>query len=216
MNPRGPMQSVIGVVNDAKQISPRDRGMGVVYLSAARASIASILAVRTAGPPEPTPLPPSRHQLDAIAAGSLPIEKIRTIAEMLDEAIAQERLMSAIALVLVALVIAIGCVGLYAVMSYDVARRTRELGIRLALGATSRSVVTMVLRDSAALVLPGLAIGVPAGDCGEPPAVVAALRRADRRSLDAGRGGAGAGRGRAAGDAPARSHAPRASIRSRC
>ena len=48
-------------------------------------------------------------------------------------------------------------------MLYNVAQRTRELGIRLALGATSANVVTMVLHDSAMLVVPGLAIGVPLG-----------------------------------------------------
>ena len=166
MNPRGPLQSIVGVVNDVKQTSPRERGMGVVYLPM-RDSAHVMLAVRTAGDPAEA-VPVVRHQLAALA-GDLPIEKVRTIAEVLDEAIAQERLMSAIALVLSALAIAIGCVGLYALLSYVVAQRTHELGIRLALGATSRNVVTMVLRDSAALVLPGLAIGVPLGIAASRP-----------------------------------------------
>jgi predicted permease len=166
MSPRGPMQSVIGVVNDAKQTSPRDRIMGVVYLPL-RGFNHVVLAVRTAGPPADAAAV-VRHQLGSIA-GDLPIEKVRTIAEVLDQAIAQERLMSAIALFLAAMVIAIGCVGLYALMSYDVEQRTHELGVRLALGATSRNVVTMVLRDSAGLVLPGLAIGVPLGIAASRP-----------------------------------------------
>jgi len=173
MSSRGPMQLVIGVVNDAKQTSPRDRAMGVVYLPL-RGFNRVVLAVRTAGNPADA-VPVVRHQLGAIA-GDLPIDKIRTISEVLDEAIAQERLMSGIALVLAALVIAIGCVGLYALMAYDVAQRTRELGIRLALGATSTKVVTMVLRDSAALVLPGLAIGAPRNGR-KPPVFIPALRR---------------------------------------
>ena len=166
LNPRGPLQSIVGVVNDVKQTSPRERGMGVVYLPMRDFSHV-ILAVRTAGNPAEA-VPVVRHQLAALA-GDLPIENVRTIAEVLDEAIAQERLMSAIALVLSALAIAIGCVGLYALLSYVVAQRTHELGIRLALGATSRKVVTMVLRDSAALVLPGLAIGVPLGIAASQP-----------------------------------------------
>jgi predicted lysophospholipase L1 biosynthesis ABC-type transport system permease subunit len=166
MSPRGPMQSVIGVVNDAKQTSPRDRTMGVAYLPL-RGFNHVVLAVRTAGPPADAAAV-VRHQLGSIA-GDLPIEKVRTIAEVLDTAIAQERLMSAIALFLAAMVIAIGCVGLYALMSYDVERRTHELGVRLALGATSTNVVTMVLRDSAGLVLPGLAIGVPLGIAASRP-----------------------------------------------
>lgn len=166
ISPRGPMQSVIGVVNDAKQVSPRDRGMGVVYLPL-RGFNRVVLAVRTAGPPSDA-APVIRHQLGALAS-DLPIEKVRTIAEVLDNAIAQERLMSAISLFLGALVIAIGCVGLYALMSYDVAQRTHELGVRLALGATSRRVVTMVLRDSAWMVLPALAIGMPLGVAASRP-----------------------------------------------
>jgi hypothetical protein len=166
MNPRGPMQSVIGVVNDARQTSPRDRAMGVVYLPL-RGFNHVVLAVRTAGPPADAAAA-VRHQLGSIA-GDLPIEKVRTIAEVLDHAIVQERLMSAIALFLAAMVIAIGCVGLYALMSYDVEQRTREHGIRLALGATSTNVVTMVLRNSAALVVPGLAIGVPLGIAASRP-----------------------------------------------
>jgi putative ABC transport system permease protein len=166
MNPRGSMQEVVGVVNDAKQVSPRDRAMGVVYLPL-RGLARVVLAIRTADPPADA-VPLVRHQLAAIA-GDLPIEKVRTIAEVLEGAIAQERLMSGISLILAALVIAIGCVGLYAMMSYDVAQRTRELAIRLALGATSTRVLAMVLRDTAALVVPGLAIGVPLGIAASRP-----------------------------------------------
>ena len=77
--------------------------------------------------------------------------------------------MSGISLVLSAVAIAIGCVGLYALMSSIVARRRHELGIRLALGATGAKVVTMVLRDGAALVVPGLAVGVPLGIVASQP-----------------------------------------------
>ena len=158
LGPRGPMQLVTGVVNDAKQTSPRDRSMGVVYLPL-RGFEAVVLAVRTTGPPSQVSAI-VRQQLRAVAA-DVPIEKARTISEVLENAIAQERLMSVISLVLAGLAIAIGCLGLYALMSYDVAQRRRELGIRLALGATSTRVLTMVLRESAVLVLVGLAIGVP-------------------------------------------------------
>ena len=160
MNRRGPWQTVIGVVNDVKQTSPRDRGLGVVY-SPLRSFNHVVLAVRTTGPPAPAAAV-VRGQLGAVAP-DLPIEKIRTIAEVLDTAIARERLMSAIALGLAGLSILLGCVGLYALMSYDVARRTRELGIRLALGATGRNIVALVLRDSVVVVLAGLATGVPLG-----------------------------------------------------
>jgi predicted permease len=165
MNPRGPLRSIVGVVTDAKQTSPREGALGVVYLPM-RDFGHVVLAVRTAGHPAAA-ASVVKHQLEAM--GGLPIEKVRTISEVLDEAIAQERLMSAISLILSALAISIGCVGLYALMAYVVAQRTHELGIRLALGATRQKVVTMVLRDSAALVVPGLVIGVPLGVAASQP-----------------------------------------------
>jgi predicted permease len=160
MNPRGPMLSVVGVVSDAKQTSPRDRGIGVIY-TPMQGYGAVVLAVRTAGLPSDL-APVIAHQIGSLAT-DLPIEKVRTIAEVLDAAIAQERLMSGIALVLAALVIAVGCVGLYALMSYDVAQRTHELGVRLTLGATGGSVATLILRDGVKLVFPALMIGIPVG-----------------------------------------------------
>jgi predicted permease len=160
MNPRGPLLSVVGIVSDAKQTSPRDRGMGVIYVPMGGYGRV-VLAVRTPGPPSDF-APVVAHQIGSVAS-DLPIDKVRTITEVLDTAIAQERLMSGIALVLAVLVIAIGCVGLYALMSYDVAQRTHELGVRITLGATSGSVAILILRDGVKLVLPALMIGVPLG-----------------------------------------------------
>jgi predicted permease len=160
MNPRAPMQTVIGVVQDARQTSPRDRDLGVIY-QPLRNFQRLTLAVRTAGSPADA-APIVRHQLAAVAP-ELAIDGIRTIGDLLDEGIALERLMSGISLVLASLVVAIGCVGLYALLSYEVAQRTRELGIRLALGATGTQVLALVLRDGAMLVVPALAVGLPLG-----------------------------------------------------
>ncbi len=160
ISPRSPIWTVVGIVSDAKQTSPRDRAMGVIY-QPVRDHGRVVLAVRTAG--SPTAIAPVvAHQIASIAS-DLPIDKVRTIAEVLDAAIAQERLMSGIALVLAALVIATGCVGLYALMSYDVAQRTHEFGIRLTLGATSGSVASLILMDGVKLVVPSLMIGMPLG-----------------------------------------------------
>jgi hypothetical protein len=158
MSARGQMHRVVGIVSDARQVSPRDRGVGVMYLPIESLGQA-ILAVRVAEAISPDVL---RQPVDAIVGRHL-AGRVRTITEALDLAIARERLLSGVALFLAALVVIIGCVGLYALMTYDVERRRRELGIRLALGATGRQVRTMVLRDGATLVVPALAIGVPAG-----------------------------------------------------
>ena len=165
-HPNSPMSSVVGVVNDAEQTSPRDRAMGVVYRQM-RSTKHIVLAVRTADDPADA-VDVVRHQLGSIAP-DLPIEKVRTIGDVLDQAIAQERLMSVISLFLSAMVIAIGCVGLYTLMSYDVEQRTRELGIRLALGATSANVVTLVLRGVCRAGPAGYTIGVHLGIAASRP-----------------------------------------------
>jgi ABC-type antimicrobial peptide transport system permease subunit len=86
-----------------------------------------------------------------------------TISQELERSIARERLTSGIALFLALLVVAIGCVGIYALMTYDVTRRQREFGVRLALGATAGRLVATVLRDAAVILGPALAIGIPSG-----------------------------------------------------
>ncbi len=161
-----PLQAVIGVVNDAKQVSPRDRAMGVVYLPLRRLTHV-VLAIRTAdAPAAAVPMVQASARCDRRRSSHRECPDDCGGAGRRHRAGAPDEWIS---LILAALVIAIGCVGLYALMSYDVAQRTRELGIRLALGATSTSVMAMVLRDSAALVVPGLAIGVPLGIAASRP-----------------------------------------------
>ncbi len=155
---RGPLQTVIGVVADARQVSPRDRGLGVVYQPLKRFENVT-LAVRAIDGVSPAVI---RRQIES-APQVLRLGSMTTIADELDRAIARERLMSGISLFLASLVVVIGCVGLYALMSYEVARRSRELGIRLALGASASQVMRLVLRDGVRLVVPALAIGLPLG-----------------------------------------------------
>ncbi len=160
LNPRGRLRPIIGVVSDATQTSPRDRSLGVVY-----APLQSfghvVLAVRTAGAPS-SAVPLVSHHVRALAP-DLSVGTMRTMSEALEDAIAQERLVSAISLVLGLLVITIGCVGLYTLITYDVGQRTHELGVRLALGATSPAIMAMVLKDSCAIAASSLSIGVPLG-----------------------------------------------------
>jgi predicted permease len=160
VGPKDAVRTIVGVVNDVKQTSPRDRGMGVVYVPLE--SYGNVmLAVRTNGAPSAAAA--AIRQQVAATAGDIPIGRARTISDVLDGAIGEERLMSAVSIVLALLAVSMGCVGLYALMAYNVTRRTHELGVRVALGATTAQVVSMVLRDGAAALLPALAIGIPVG-----------------------------------------------------
>ena len=91
----------------------------------------------------------------------VPISNIKTQAAEIDERTNQERIFARLSTLFAILALAITCVGLYGTVSYNVARRTNEIGIRMALGAHRAGVIRMILRDVLAMVLIGLAIGVP-------------------------------------------------------
>jgi predicted permease len=91
----------------------------------------------------------------------VPVSNIKTQAAEIDERSNQERIFARLSSLFAILALAITCVGLYGTVSYNVARRTNEIGIRMALGAQRTGVIRMILRDVLAMVLIGLAIGVP-------------------------------------------------------
>jgi ABC-type antimicrobial peptide transport system permease subunit len=92
---------------------------------------------------------------------NLPVERVTTLDEQVSGNLNQERLVAQLASGFGALALGLACFGLYGVMSYAVARRTSELGIRIALGAPRSHVLWMVFRESLGLVLAGLALGLP-------------------------------------------------------
>jgi len=92
----------------------------------------------------------------------LPIYSVTTMDQTIDEAVFTERMLAVLSAAFGLLATLLAAVGLYGLMSYTVARRTREIGIRIALGAERQTVVWLVLREVAMLVAIGLAIGVPA------------------------------------------------------
>jgi predicted permease len=98
------------------------------------------------------------RELDA----SLPVYDMKTLERQLDETLSTERLIAALSAAFGLLATVLAALGLYGVMAFVVARRTREIGLRMALGAPQRQVVWMVMRETLILVGVGLAIGIPA------------------------------------------------------
>ena len=88
---------------------------------------------------------------------------VRTMNDLVARSIEQRRFALLLMLLFAGVALLLAAVGIYGVMSYTVAQRTQEIGIRVALGATPASVLSMVLRDGLRLVVAGLAIGVAAG-----------------------------------------------------
>jgi predicted permease len=93
---------------------------------------------------------------------AIPIGRVQPFVAMLDDNMRQERIIAQLSTVFGGVALLLAAIGLYGVLSYAVAQRTNEIGIRMALGAERGAVVRMVLRETAVLIAIGLAAGVPA------------------------------------------------------
>lgn len=93
----------------------------------------------------------------------LPLMSVRTQDEQIDDLLQQERLFAKLTAGFGLLALVLACIGIYGIMSYNVARRTNEIGIRLALGAKTRQVLAMVLGEASWLALGGVVAGMAAG-----------------------------------------------------
>jgi predicted permease len=102
-----------------------------------------------------------RSEISQTMPGSF-VTDVVTIAEQVDESLVQERLVSMLASFFGVLALLLAAIGLYGVMAYAVLRRTREIGIRIAVGAPRNSVLWLVLRETVVMIACGVALGVPA------------------------------------------------------
>ena len=89
------------------------------------------------------------------------VSNVSTLAESVDGSIATQKLIAQLSAFFGALAVFLACIGIYGLLSYAVLRRTNEIGIRLALGAQTRTLRWMVLRESIVLLTIGLALGLP-------------------------------------------------------
>ena len=119
-----------------------------------------VYELRAAG--DPLALAANARQVVRQADARIPISSLTTQARTIDQTIAQERTFATLCSCFAVLAVLIACVGLYGLMAYTVARRTNEIGIRIALGARRARVIWMVLREALALAAAGLGIGLPA------------------------------------------------------
>ena len=143
-------------VNDLRERTPP---MSYYPLRQHPAEYARSLDVRTVG--DPRRVAAELRQALGEVDRNLPVREVITLAEQVDRTLTRERLVARLTGFFSLLALGLACLGLYGVMSYAVARRTGELGIRMALGATPRGVRWMVLREALLLVLIGVAAGLP-------------------------------------------------------
>lgn len=152
---------VIGVVKDVKYTNLRDEipvQAFTPYL-AARHGQGMTVYLRTAMDPQQL-MPLIRRRVRLLDA-NIPIYGMRTINEQLDVSLRNERLVASLSSIFGLLATILAVIGLYGVMACTVARRTREIGIRMALGALQGNVLWMVMKEVAVLIGAGVAAGVP-------------------------------------------------------
>jgi putative ABC transport system permease protein len=153
--PNPTWSTIVGVVADVKQFAlDSEPSLDLYYPALDPLSV----VVHTTGNPLSL-AGPVRAAIHSVAP-EIPVSEIRTMDQVVDDSAASRRSTMALLAAFAGLAMALALVGIYGVMSWSVANRTREIGIRLALGASSRQVVAEVLRHGIFLSSLGLAVGL--------------------------------------------------------
>ena len=159
----GASLEIVGVVADMKNADAREKPLPTVYRPILQipddAAYSVNIHVRTNGDPNAF-AGPARQVINDID-DKLPIYGVTTLEEQVQENLKQDRLIAQLVSFFGGLALILACIGLYGVMAHGVARRTSEIGIRMALGARGGNIAWMILRETLLLVLLGLVIGIP-------------------------------------------------------
>jgi putative ABC transport system permease protein len=151
---------IVGVAADAKYSDLHEPMVRVAYVDEFQDSVASgNLALRTSIDPNAVGGAAVRAMQQILPA--VPVTRVISLEDQIDRSIVPERLVAALSALFGALGAMLAAIGLYGLLAYTVARRIHEIGIRMALGATSRDVTRMVLADALAMVGAGIVAGVP-------------------------------------------------------
>jgi predicted permease len=152
---------IVGVVRDAKYSQVRGEAPPTMYVPHLQAAMPrAVVQVRTAGDPV-SAVGAIREALRRVDP-ALPMQDVFTQMEQVERRMEQERLFARAYALFGALALVIAAIGLFGLMSYSVSRRTNEIGIRMALGARRGDVLGQVMRESAILVVAGVAVGLAA------------------------------------------------------
>jgi predicted permease len=152
---------IVGVAGDANYLEIREPERRALYLPAFRDGrvTAGSFVIRTDVDPES--ISSDVRRVVRESTQTIPVTRIITLADQIDASIVPERLIASLSGFFAVLGALLAGIGVYGLLAYTVTRRTNEIGIRLALGATSGGVLRMILKEALAIVAAGLILGVP-------------------------------------------------------
>jgi macrolide transport system ATP-binding/permease protein len=155
---------IVGVAGDARFLDVRERARPMAFFSASQGKMVTpyvgTLILATAG--TPTALVPQVRRLLQSIDSRLPIVSISTLDEQIEHSLAPQMRVTELCSVFSLLALALAAVGIYGSTAYLVARRTPEMGIRMALGAERSDVLWLVLKENLVVMLTGVLVGLPA------------------------------------------------------
>jgi predicted permease len=156
---RAPVQ-IVGVAKDARSQSLREPAMPAVYVPFFQRgeTLSGTFEVHTTGSLAQV-VSELRREIQPLAAGAV---QVRPLTAQVERTLVQERLVATLAGGFGALALILACIGLYGLLAYTVARRTREIGIRMALGAERAHVLRIMINDAMRLLACGIGLGLPA------------------------------------------------------
>lgn len=151
---------IVGVVGDAKYHEVRDAAPPTVYVFVPPSRDLTELSLRTDA--DPATIAADARRVVTEVLGTDAVRRVTTLAAQVDSAVVPERVLALLAGFFGFTAAMLAAIGLYGLLAYTVTRRTKEIGVRIALGASQRDVVRMMLKHAALLVFIGIGLGVPA------------------------------------------------------
>jgi predicted permease len=150
---------IVGVIRDTKYNSIREPAPATMYVPYEQTRTAGMtFALRTSG--DPYTLVNSVREAVRQVDGNLPVSDVSTQSEQIETRMRQERLFAQACLLFGVLAGVLAAVGLFGLMSYNVSRRTNEIGVRMALGARAATMLGLIMRESMWLVATGVGMGL--------------------------------------------------------